>query len=77
MQKLAEFIKTNKPFIESLFKAGEISTSLILRYEIHEYFQKLDPTKSKMDRYEDCAERFKVSDKTVRIALKSMRKIVK
>jgi len=77
MQALGEFIKDNKNLIESLFKVGEISTTLILKYEMYLFYNSLAVDLPKMQRYSISSEHFNVSEKTIQTALKTMSKIIK
>ena len=77
MQILGEFIKDNKSTIESLFKVGEISTTLILKYEMYLFYNSLANSMPKMQKYSVASEKFNVSEKTIQTALKTMRKVIK
>ena len=76
MQILGEFITNNKSTIDKLIKVGEISSTLVYRFEIWSYFNRLSADIPKMDRYEICAKHFKVTDRNVRKALQIMSKKV-
>lgn len=76
MQTLADYIEEKKDVIDTLIKTGELSTTLVFRYEIHQYFNRLPDNLGRMDRYENTAAYFKIGDRAVRKALAIMNKKV-
>lgn len=71
--KVIDFIRKNKDVIDRLYKNGEVNQSLINDSKMYEYFCQL-PYKKKMIRYTFTAEKFKVSETSVRRAISRMEK---
>ena len=76
MQTLADYITEKKCVIDTLIKTGELSSTLVFRYEIHLFYNRLPDNLGKMDKYEKTADYFKIGDRAVRKALAVMAKKV-
>lgn len=70
--KLAEYIETNKEVIESLIAVGAFPIAQITYFQIYKYFHSLDPSTSKMERYNTLSVRFGMCLSMVRKAVKVM-----
>lgn len=75
-KRLIDLIRDNKAFYELLIELGQIPLSKKNDYRIFCHFESLDINYSKMDRYVSTSESLKVSEKTVRNAIKSMNSII-
>lgn len=73
---MADYITEKKDVIDTLIKTGELSSTLVFRYEIYLFYNRLPDSLGKMDKYETTASYFKIGDRAVRKALSVMTKKV-
>lgn len=73
---VAEYIEENKCVINKLIKLGKLPLKVINEYQIYLHYRSLESEPSKMVRYETTAENLKTNTTSVRIAVRSMEKIV-
>lgn len=71
--KRSAFLQNNSEVVKTLSKNGLIPASVLTEWNIYIFYSGLT-AKSKMQKYQDTAEAMRVSEKTVRNAVKSMEK---
>lgn len=76
MMQLHRYIDLNRKVIVTLIRQGYTSTKLLRDHEIYIAYTRLSP-ESKMNRYRQLSDMFKVSSVTVRQAVTSMKGYVK
>ena len=74
MAKLKDWIKSNYKDVDRLTRAGVLSPTIKVHFEISQHFEASKHIPSKMQRYENTSEAMKVSTKTVREAVKNMKR---
>lgn len=72
VESIGEVISKNKEVFKKMVQCGLVSCSLATHYQMYQYFKKLNPSLSKMDRYQLTAENFKVDIRTTTRAIKKM-----
>ena len=70
--KKHEFIKRNIRVVKTLCKSGELSTKLILDFQIYQTYLAYKHVRSKMQRYQNVAEDYNLSVQKIMKAVKSM-----
>lgn len=74
--KVSDFIQKNEKKMTRLNRLGYVNSSVILQFRIYQDFKRLSSSMPKMQRYSDVAEKFKVSEKTVRDSIRKMEKLI-
>lgn len=76
MVKVADYIESNLPVLHTLMKMRAVPLSFMNQYKIYMYYESLPESDAKMNRYEHTAISLRVSEKTVRNAVREMQKIL-
>lgn len=74
--KVSDFIEKNEKKMTRLNRLGYVNSSVILQFKIYQDFNKLKTSIPKMERYSEVAEKHKVSEKTVRDAVRKMKTLI-
>lgn len=73
---MIDFVEENYNIIQTLFRYGKVSQTLINEYHIYKEYQKLEDVQSKMMKYSIISDMLRISDKSVIRAVNNMEKEV-
>lgn len=70
--RVADYIEQNMEVVETLVSVGALPISQITYFQIYRFFQSIDPSKKKMERYRIASVQFDMCVTSIRDAIKAM-----